>query len=568
MTFDGSGRYSFTGQQVLGTAAATAQSGNGTYAVDPAGFVSLSSPLRNGETLNARYGPEAVIGSNTESKANTFDLFIAIPAPSGAASLGTLNGSYWAATLEFPGASLANARNTFFNFSSNGAGALAGIGSSSPPIIVSGHAANLSSGQPQSQQVPGVTYTMATDGTATVNFGTASNNALLSGTKTIYVSNDGNILLGGSTAAGSHDIVIGVKGISGATNATWSAACWGAGLRYDPAGTTGYVGSEINGGAGANGGRGNLIWSRRLKVLGVGNIDFTGVNSYLLNGNGSGTAELAQVALGGASTGTAFIGSIISPNDPAGYEIYFGVHMPAESGSGVWINPQGVINPTSFSPTGSPIAPGDFIRLYGSGWATTVQSATPPYPQTLNGVTVLVNNAPASIYLVTPTTIDFLVPWATPAPGTATIVVKTASGTSNTVTVPVAATAPGILSVAQNGSGPAVMQHSDYTPVSPDHPAAGGEALIIYVTGLGAVTPAVPDGAGSSVSSPSTTAVQPTVLIGGKPAKVLYSGLTIYPGLYQINVVMPPVPPSVTSLPLAMSTPNAYHDQVTIPAQP
>jgi len=567
ITFDGSGNYTFAGQQVLGAAAATPQTGSGTYTVNPAGIVSLSSPLRSGETINARFGPEAVIGSNTESPANTFDFFVAIPAPASTASLATLTGSYWAATLEFPGASMANTRNTIFNFVSSGAGALAGTGSSNPPILVSGHAASLSSGAPTSEQVAGATYTMATDGTATVNFGTTSD--LLSGPKTVYVSNDGNVLIGGSTATGSHDIFVGVKGISGATNATWSASFWGAGLRHDATGAIGYVGSEINAGAGSSGGPGNLIWSRRLKVLGVGYIDFTGVNSYVLNANGSGTAELARVALGGASGGTAFLGSIVSPDDPTGYEIYFGVQMPALSGTGVWINPQGVINPTSFSPTGSPVSPGDFVRLYGSGWATTSQSAgSSPYPATLNGVSVLANNAPAAIYAVTPTTIDFLVPWATAAPGTASIVVKTAAATSNTVTVPVAATGPGVLAIAQNGTGDAIMQHSDYSQVTAAHPAVGGETLIVYLTGLGAVTPAVADGAGSSVSAPSITSILPVALIGGKPATVLYSGLTIYPGLYQLNVVMPPVPPGVTSLPLAISTPTAYHDQVDIPVQP
>src|SRR5579884_418051 len=51
ITFDGSGHYSFTGQEVVGGGVPASQTGTGlTYAVDPAGFVSLASPLRNGET--------------------------------------------------------------------------------------------------------------------------------------------------------------------------------------------------------------------------------------------------------------------------------------------------------------------------------------------------------------------------------------------------------------------------------------------------------------------------------------------------------------------------------------
>src|SRR5690349_19404863 len=128
MTFDGAGHYSFTGQLVLGAAAASTQTGSGVYSVDPAGFVSLASPVRSGETVNARFGAEAVVGSTTESTSTAFDLFIAIPAPTATTSLSSLNGSYWAATLEFPGASFANARNTMFNFVSAGTGTLSGAG--------------------------------------------------------------------------------------------------------------------------------------------------------------------------------------------------------------------------------------------------------------------------------------------------------------------------------------------------------------------------------------------------------------------------------------------------------
>ena len=81
--------------------------------------------------------------------------------------------------------------------------------------------------------------------------------------------------------------------------------------------------------------------------------------------------------------------------------------------------------------------------------------------------------------------------------------------------------------------------------------------------------PSPSQSATTGAASPLTlTVAQPTVLIGGAPATVLFSGLTLYPGLYQINVTMPPVPPGAISLPLAIITSNAYHDQADIPVQP
>ena len=84
---------------------------------------------------------------------------------------------------------------------------------------------------------------MGTDGSGSLTVGAANNAQLLSGSRTLYLSASGNILLGGSTAAGGHDILIGVKAVSGATNATWNATFWGAGLRVDPSAVSGYSGA-------------------------------------------------------------------------------------------------------------------------------------------------------------------------------------------------------------------------------------------------------------------------------------------------------------------------------------
>src|SRR5690348_13467676 len=94
ISFDGAGHYIFTGQQVIGSGAATAFNGSaGSYAVDPAGFVILDNPQRPGVKINARLGQEALLGSSTESIDNALDLFAAIRAPAtGAATV--FAGSY------------------------------------------------------------------------------------------------------------------------------------------------------------------------------------------------------------------------------------------------------------------------------------------------------------------------------------------------------------------------------------------------------------------------------------------------------------------------------------------
>ena len=51
----------------------------------------------------------------------------------------------------------------------------------------------------------------------------------------------------------------------------------------------------------------------------------------------------------------AFVGSAVSSNDP-GYEIFLGAQMTALAGSGVFLNPQRVLNAAGFAPAGNPIS--------------------------------------------------------------------------------------------------------------------------------------------------------------------------------------------------------------------
>jgi uncharacterized protein (TIGR03437 family) len=552
MTFDGNGSYSYIGQQIIGAAAATSQTNSGKYSVDPAGFVSLDSPLRSGAKINARFGPSIVVGSTTESTDNTYDLFAAVQAPTSSVA-GTLPGPYWAVSLELPGGAFTNARSTQFNLSSTVQGQFA-------TVTVNGHAANLSSGLPTTQQVSNATYTMGPDGTGSFSLGAASNAQLLSGSRTIYVSADGNILLGGNTAAGSHDFFFAVKSLSGATNTTWNADYFGAGLRVDPNDPGQSVALGYAAAVSARG-LGNLTWTKRFKQVGSVPYDFTGRNSYSLTADGSGIADLRSIALGAG--GKAFNGVVLSSSDP-GFEIFFGVQMASVSGSGVFLNPQRVLNGASYAPAGNPIAPGEFIALFGTGMAAGAKVAAPPYPPTLNGVTVLVNGKPAPLYYVSATQINALVPYSTQGP-TATIVVQNGTA-SNTVTVPVAVTAPGVFALDQSGTGAGAVLHANYSVVNAANPAVRGEIVLVYLTGMGAVTPAVADGAIPGASNINATPL--SVYVADVSVTPSYAGMAPgYPGLYQMNFVIPTAISVTGSVPLAINTPNAFHDQVYVMVQ-
>ena len=551
ITFDGAGHYSLTGQRVDGATAAVPLSISGAYSVDSAGFTLLDNPVRSGVQINARLGTEALVGAVTEAADGNFDLFVAIPAPSSGAALG---GPYWTATLEFPGATATGARSTLFSLSGAAGNHLA-------DSSVTGHAANMSGGSPLTQQLTSIPYAMGGDGVGSVSFGGAYTAQLLSGNRTLYVSASGNVILGGSTEIGSHDILVGVKAISGGSNASWNGDFWGAGLRYSPGDNP----ADIEGYSGAIAARGSgkAYWTRRIKAAGFATYDFTGINNYALGADGSGTAELLRLAVGGG--GKVLVGSETGDFEPGAYEIYVGALMAPLSGTGVFLNPQKILNAAGFGPAGNPISPGEFVALQGTGLARSDQQTSPPYPNLLNGVSVLINNKPCGMEFVSATQINCVVPYSLQGP-TATIVVTNGGANSNPVTVPVAPTAPAMFALDQSGSGPGAVLHADFSLVNAAKPAVAGETVQLFLTGMGAVNPTPADGAAGSVNPLSSTTASPiAVLVGGAPAAVQISILhTVYPGLYQMNVKLPSSLPGSGTLPLAIETPNAFHDQVDI----
>jgi hypothetical protein len=81
LTFTGDGKFTFTGQQLAGSAAPSSLSGTGTYAVQSSGMFTLTDPLRTSSSINGRLGSSALVGSDTEGGNNVVGIFVAVAAP-------------------------------------------------------------------------------------------------------------------------------------------------------------------------------------------------------------------------------------------------------------------------------------------------------------------------------------------------------------------------------------------------------------------------------------------------------------------------------------------------------
>ncbi len=154
------------------------------------------------------------------------------------------------------------------------------------------------------------------------------------------------------------------------------------------------------------------------------------------------------------------------------------------------------------------------------------------------------------------------------------MVVTRAGQASQPRNVPLARISPGIFTLPGTGRGPAVaVNSSDGTVAQPagsappinSRPARPLEAIIIYANGLGPVDPPVAAGA-ASLDTLRRTTTAPAVLIGGREAQVLFSGLAPqFPGVNQLNVVVPEGVAPGNAVPLQLRVAGiTTTDQVTI----
>jgi len=253
------------------------------------------------------------------------------------------------------------------------------------------------------------------------------------------------------------------------------------------------------------------------------------------------------------------------------------------------VNSGGVVNDGNYSSQG--VAPGSIIGIFGTNLSSKVAVGdTVPLSLTLDTVTsVTFNGVQAGLYFVGPMQINAQLPFESLASGassgTVDIVVTTNTGSSASQTVNVLPAVPGIFTVNQTGLGPAIAtDNSTNLIAAPAGSIAGlttspisissGHALIVWCTGLGEVTPVIPDGANSFNSDGTytlrNTVLQPTVTIGGVAAQFVYSILSPqYVGEYQIAVVPAAATPTGSAVPLQITINGiTTSNQVTIAVAP
>jgi uncharacterized protein (TIGR03437 family) len=202
----------------------------------------------------------------------------------------------------------------------------------------------------------------------------------------------------------------------------------------------------------------------------------------------------------------------------------------------------GIVNGASFAKGG--IVPGEIATLFGSNLTSSTGinlTSGLPLVTTFLNVSVMVNDKAVPLFAVDDVNgqeqINFQVPWEVASGPIANIAVMNNGTTSATISVPVLAAQPGIINYNTAGGNFGVILHSNFQLADSAHPAVPGETVLIYCTGLGAVSSPPADGAAANGQS---TVVMAKVTMGGVNATVSFSGLAPgFVGLYQVNAKVP-----------------------------
>ncbi len=199
---------------------------------------------------------------------------------------------------------------------------------------------------------------------------------------------------------------------------------------------------------------------------------------------------------------------------------------------------------------GEQLATESIAAAFGSGFATTTQSATTvPLPTTLAGTTVKVKDSTgaersAPLFFVSPAQINFLIPPGT-STGAAQITITSGNGTVTTGTSQIAPVVPGLFAANADGRGVAaadvlrrnVAGQDGYEKVAQLNPQ--GQWVSVPID-LGPATDQVfllLYGTGVRFRSSLNNV---TCQIGGVNAEVLFAGpQQTYVGLDQVNVRLP-----------------------------
>jgi len=226
--------------------------------------------------------------------------------------------------------------------------------------------------------------------------------------------------------------------------------------------------------------------------------------------------------------------------------------------------PGGLVNGAHF---GFRVAPGTIISIFGERLASGTQTASgTPLPKVLGGARVTMGGIDLPLFYVSPGQINAQLPFELQHRSTTDLRVSVDGLSSESVAVILGSVAPGIFIVGQGSTAVgAILRARDSSLVTAANAVNRGEAITIFATGLGPVTPQPPSGSAAGAAPLSWTVQVPTVFIAGVVAPVSYYGLAPgFVGLYQVNADVPAQAPVGDAVPLLLRVASVSSNTVRL----
>lgn len=226
-----------------------------------------------------------------------------------------------------------------------------------------------------------------------------------------------------------------------------------------------------------------------------------------------------------------------------------GISGAARVVGGVQENPEvpiisrgGVVDTASY---GQAPAPGDLIAIFGTKLSPGAASATSlPLSTQLLSTSVLLAGKQLPLIYTSDGQVNAMIPYDVAVNTRLQMIAQRSTSLSVPESVPVGIARPAVFTVDASGKGQGHIYRFDSAGTqilaNASSPAKPGDVLVVYCAGLGAVDPPIAAGVPAPFAFLTNTVNSVTVAIGGKPATVLFAGLTPgFTGLYQINVTIP-----------------------------
>jgi uncharacterized protein (TIGR03437 family) len=149
-------------------------------------------------------------------------------------------------------------------------------------------------------------------------------------------------------------------------------------------------------------------------------------------------------------------------------------------------------------------------------------------------------SVPGYIYYVSAGQLNLQAPWELQGQTSAQVKVIVGESISSLMTIPIAAYSPAFFQYQAGGINYISALDLNNNLITTSNAARRGQTIQIYANGLGPVNNQPESGLPAPSDPLATTTTNPTVMIGGVPATVSFSGLAPgFTGLYQINAAVP-----------------------------